>query len=254
MTPGPGGSRVSKKFRERFEDGDPPLRQLEQNVAMDSPLAEVASTPDPARRRRRRRLIGAFALVAAAALIFVVVYFEPQTAFIDDSVSETLPGLGAVAATTQVDVTDSAATGVTAGATSDPAKPSSPGNSISGSLAAARSSGQPVVVASAGFVSAEHPTTGTALVVALPEGSLVIRFEGLDTSNGPDLRVVLSPEAATDSRNYADRLIVDELKGNIGDQNYVLDATVDLARYRSVVIWCERFSVAFGSAAIDVQA
>jgi len=64
--------------------------------------------------------------------------------------------------------------------------------------------------------------------------------------------VVLSPEPASDAWQYDDRLHLGELKGNIGDQNYTIGADVDLSRYRSVVIWCERFSVAFGAAAIDV--
>ena len=38
------------------------------------------------------------------------------------------------------------------------------------------------------------------------------------------------------------------MKGNIGDQNYEIPATVDLASYRTVTIWCKRFSVNFGSA------
>ena len=110
-----------------------------------------------------------------------------------------------------------------------------------------------MVVSTGEFFSGEHTTHGTALVVALPDGSVVLRLEDLDTSNGPDLRVVLSPDEASDSWDYGGRLILDELKGNIGDQNYVIESGIDLTAHRSVVIWCERFSVAFGAAAIDVQ-
>ena len=38
------------------------------------------------------------------------------------------------------------------------------------------------------------------------------------------------------------------LKGNVGNQNYVVPAGTDLSRYRSVVIWCRRFAVPFGAA------
>ena len=41
-----------------------------------------------------------------------------------------------------------------------------------------------------------------------------------------------------------------ELKGNIGSSNYVLPADVDLAQLRSVSIWCDRFNVSFGAAAL----
>jgi hypothetical protein len=40
------------------------------------------------------------------------------------------------------------------------------------------------------------------------------------------------------------------LKGNRGDQNYPVPADVDLGRYRSVTIWCDRFNVSFGAAAL----
>ena len=41
-----------------------------------------------------------------------------------------------------------------------------------------------------------------------------------------------------------------DLKGNIADQNYELTDEVDLSRHTTVYIWCVRFSVAFGAAAL----
>ena len=38
------------------------------------------------------------------------------------------------------------------------------------------------------------------------------------------------------------------LKANQGNQSYEIDAGVRLDRYRSVVIWCRRFTYAFGAA------
>jgi Electron transfer DM13 len=38
------------------------------------------------------------------------------------------------------------------------------------------------------------------------------------------------------------------LKGNKGDQNYEVPASVDLAKYRAVTIWCARFNVNFATA------
>ena len=38
------------------------------------------------------------------------------------------------------------------------------------------------------------------------------------------------------------------LRGNQGDQNYDLPADVELGRFASVVIWCDRFDSAFGAA------
>jgi rhodanese-related sulfurtransferase len=40
------------------------------------------------------------------------------------------------------------------------------------------------------------------------------------------------------------------LKDNKGSQNYPLAAGVELNRYRTVSIWCARFHVSFGAAAL----
>ena len=238
------------------------------------------------RRQRRRRILAVAGVLAAALIVFVLVYFEPQSALFDDRVNETLPGLDAAltggstpaSAPTVVSAVATAAsaveTSVVEAPTVEPAPvepspvetvpvetvpvetavaPAAPANSISAALATAASSGAPVVVSSGAFFSGEHTTNGTAHVVALPDGSVVVRFEDLDTSNGPDLRVVLSTDEASESWEYDNRLILEDLKGNLGDQNYTLDPGVDITAYRSVVIWCERFGVAFGAAAINVQ-
>lgn len=39
-----------------------------------------------------------------------------------------------------------------------------------------------------------------------------------------------------------------KLKGNLGNQNYTVPAGTDLSQFRSAVLWCQRFSVAFGAA------
>jgi hypothetical protein len=42
-----------------------------------------------------------------------------------------------------------------------------------------------------------------------------------------------------------------ELKANRGSHNYAIPADVELDGLRSVVIWCKRFHVAFGSAPLS---
>jgi len=46
----------------------------------------------------------------------------------------------------------------------------------------------------------------------------------------------------------SERLSVGPLKGNIGDQNYIVPQDVNLGEYKSVVIWCEQFGVLFSAA------
>lgn len=103
------------------------------------------------------------------------------------------------------------------------------------------------------FVSHAHGTTGRAMLLTLDDGSRLLRLENFATDNGPDLRVYLSSAAATESGDAVTQDFVDlgGLKGNMGNQNYEVPAEVDLSRFESVVIWCRRFSVAFGAAALD---
>ncbi|WP_019874672.1 DM13 domain-containing protein [Sporichthya polymorpha] len=106
------------------------------------------------------------------------------------------------------------------------------------------------------LLSHEHSTTGTVRVIRLADGSRVLRLENLDTSNGPDLKVVLSDAPVIEGRggwhvfdDNAHRKI-GNLKGNKGSQNYRIPADVDLVQLRSVSIWCDRFNVSFGAAAL----
>jgi hypothetical protein len=107
------------------------------------------------------------------------------------------------------------------------------------------------VLATGSFHSVAHQSKGTAAVHRLADGRRVLRFTNFETSNGPDVHVYLvaAPDAADSAAvTRAGFVELGELKGNIGDQNYELPASVDLARYRAVTIWCKRFSVNFATA------
>jgi hypothetical protein len=64
--------------------------------------------------------------------------------------------------------------------------------------------------------------------------------------------LVAAPDALdNETITKAGFLDLGSLKGNMGDQNYDLPAGFDSAKYRSVAIWCKRFSVNFGTAALN---
>jgi hypothetical protein len=115
----------------------------------------------------------------------------------------------------------------------------------------------PAVERRGDFISHEHDTRGAARIVRHADGSQVLELAGLDTSNGPDLRVWLSDQPVlTGQRGWhvfddGDRLELGRLKGNKGDQAYAIPAGADLDRLTSVTIWCERFAVSFGAAALN---
>src|SRR5271155_903331 len=113
------------------------------------------------------------------------------------------------------------------------------------------SSPQPLV--SGHFYSILHPTEGTATIYQMGDGTHVLRFTNFSTSNGPDVHVyIVAADDAKDIAAVQKAGFVDlgVIKGNIGDQNYTLGSDLDLAKYRAVSIWCKRFSVNFGAAAL----
>jgi hypothetical protein len=106
-------------------------------------------------------------------------------------------------------------------------------------------------IESGAFYGIAHPTQGTATIYRMGDDALMLRFTNFRTSNGPNVHVYLV--AADDARDAetvrrAGFIDLGSIKGNIGDQNYALGSDVDLSKYRTVSIWCQRFSVNFGAA------
>jgi hypothetical protein len=109
----------------------------------------------------------------------------------------------------------------------------------------------PEAIAVGAFHSNAHETKGSATVYRRPGGTRLLRLADFETSNGPDVRVYLVAAADVNDEATVTRagfVELGKLKGNKGDQNYEIPASVDLAKYRSVTIWCKRFSVNFGTA------
>lgn len=108
-------------------------------------------------------------------------------------------------------------------------------------------------VAAGEWRSLEHATTGKASLIKLPGGGHSVQFASLDTSDGPDLYVYLSPHASESSEKTFGQgfTSLGKLKGNRGDQVYEIPAGVDVSAIRSVVIWCQRFSAGFAVAPLE---
>jgi hypothetical protein len=120
-------------------------------------------------------------------------------------------------------------------------------------MPAAQGSSSLQPLASGQFYSILHPTAGTATVYRMGDGSRVLRFTGFSTSNGPDVHVyMVAADDAKDTATVQQAGFIDlgVIKGNVGDQNYTLAGDLDLVKYRAVSIWCKRFSVNFGAAAL----
>src|SRR6202046_997280 len=103
------------------------------------------------------------------------------------------------------------------------------------------------------FYTILRPTSGTGTLDKMAGETHMLRFTNFDPSNGPDLHVyMVAADDAKDAPTVERAGFVDlgVIKGNVGDQNYVLPSDLDLAKYRAVSIWCKRFSVNFGAAAL----
>lgn len=112
------------------------------------------------------------------------------------------------------------------------------------------------VVESGDFFGVMHPTAGTATVYRLANGDRILRLTNFRTSNGPDVHVyMVAADNAKDSATVrnADFIDLGTIKGNIGDQNYVLNSDLDLSKFRTVSIWCKRFAVNFGAAPLKAD-
>ena len=109
----------------------------------------------------------------------------------------------------------------------------------------------PTLLASGAWQDRDHPATGQVAFFELEDGSRVLRLEDLQTDNGPDLFVYLDtdgPDAAASA--YDDGINLGRLQGNVGNQTYEIPDDVDLTENTTVIIWCDRFGVAFGTAAL----
>ena len=105
------------------------------------------------------------------------------------------------------------------------------------------------------FKGHAHETEGNAGIYDV-DGKRVLRLTNFKTSNGPDVHVYLVAAAdAKDDATVKNAGFVDlgSMKGNVGDQNYDVPGSVDLAKYQAVTIWCARFNVNFATAPLSTN-
>ncbi len=165
--------------------------------------------------------------VLAAAGVFGLYWFQPWKLFTSKTVNEALPAIEAPA---------------------NGAPTSSPG-----ATAAAVNR----LLASGDLITHEHETSGSVKLIQLVDGRIQLTFENLSTSDGPDLRIWLSDQPVVEGRDgwhlFDDGRYVElgPLKANKGNQVYDVPAGTDIEGLTSVSIWCKRFAVSFGAAALE---
>jgi hypothetical protein len=180
------------------------------------PSGPVGSDP-PEKKKSRRPMIVSIVVVLALLFALAMYLFQPWTALTTTTVDEALPAVPSSSATT------------------DPSPPTQAAN---------------VVLRDGPFESLDKDTSGQASLIRLTDGRTILRMSDFSTSSGPDVKVWLSEESVgrADSPEEGRYINLGDLKGNKGNQNYEVPSAQADREWRSVIIWCERFSVAFGAA------
>jgi hypothetical protein len=196
----------------------------------------LRSSPLPAGRSRRWTLI-----LIAAAIVLAVAWYLGSPLFLNKHVNDAFPMSSQAtvpAGMTHQQVENQIAQAAKVNTTMTEAMPSGPAS--------------PAILAHGTFTNGDsfHKGEGTAAVYRVNQ-NLVVRLDPFKVTNGPALHVYLSGHAAP--RNSAElhdsgALDLGKLRGNQGAQNYPLPAGVDLAKYHSVVIYCQMFHVVFSTA------
>lgn len=113
----------------------------------------------------------------------------------------------------------------------------------------------PRIVAAGNFQEGDSTYTIRGFATITEENGIrTLSLTDFDVTNGPDLFVYLVPTGSAENRQVKDAvkdgsiINLGELKGNKGNQNYVLPADVNLNQDLAVSIWCRRFSRNFGAA------
>jgi Electron transfer DM13 len=92
-----------------------------------------------------------------------------------------------------------------------------------------------------------HNAEGQVKVLKLNDSATnFLRLEDFQATNGPDLYVYLSTD-----KSASEFVNLGRLKGNVGNQNYEIPEGTDLSKFTTVLIWCQAFSVLFGSAELE---
>jgi hypothetical protein len=179
---------------------------------------------------RNKPLVAGVGVVLAAIVAWLAFgYFGIQAAFIDDEVSEAGPVFGS---TVEAEILDS----------DEFQEAMAEAEAESTTMAEETMPGEIVTLVSGDFSgNSRYDVTGGALVLNDGSEERFLRFENFQSNNGPDLKVYLRADSG-------DFVSLGDLKGNIGDQNYVIPTDVDLNTFSTVEIWCERFGVGFGQA------
>jgi hypothetical protein len=98
------------------------------------------------------------------------------------------------------------------------------------------------------FVDLDHAASGRATAYRLPGGARRVEFTSFRLAPGPNVHVYLVAGSPPGGDRYASRVDLGRLRSASGYQSYAIPAHVNLARHRTVLLWCVPFRVGLGRA------
>lgn len=110
------------------------------------------------------------------------------------------------------------------------------------------------LIVSSLFITTEqdHPTSGMATIIKENGQHYLVFDENFTTATGPDVQVVLNRNSPVpvklQEENYT---TIAPLKSTDGKQRYAIPDNIDLKNFEAVSIWCRKFNVSFGYAALN---
>ena len=110
------------------------------------------------------------------------------------------------------------------------------------------------VLGTAKVYNVDREGQGTAKIYELANGTRLIRLEDFFVSINSDLELRLSElpnPKTTDDAVKAPWKLVAPLKATVGTMNYEVPRDIDVAKYKSIVIWCEITRNAYAAATIQ---
>jgi hypothetical protein len=99
------------------------------------------------------------------------------------------------------------------------------------------------VLVKGNFSGANNYTVTGMVEVVNDNNQKRLVFKNFNSSSGPDLRVYLAT-----STGASTIISLGNLKSTNGQQVYDISGMPDFAQYKFALIWCQQFSVLFGSA------
>ena len=105
-------------------------------------------------------------------------------------------------------------------------------------------------VRSGSFITTKKTTTGKARIIN-ENGKHYLELDEFSTGRGPDVKVILHRNNVVPANLKEENYInLAPLQSFNGKQRYAIPSNINVDEFKSVAIWCKKFNITFGFAAL----